>query len=109
MDELDGYSAAVTIDQVQEPSGAWLVKLSGEVDISNSEALRVSVEQTLAAKPKKVVFDLSRLSFMDSSGLAVLILAANIVEEIEILDPSPVIRRVIQETGLSEILPISPP
>jgi anti-anti-sigma factor len=53
-----------------------------------------------------LIFDLSRLRFMDSAGIAVLIGAAAKVKAVHLRDPSPIVRRVIEVTGLSDVLPI---
>jgi anti-anti-sigma factor len=43
---------------------------------------------------------------MDSAGIAVLIRAAANVNAIHLRDPSPIVRRLIEVTGLSGVLPI---
>lgn len=108
MEELNGESAAMTVVQFQEANGDLVIVLTGELDISNSEAFRERVQQAVTLGPKRLVFDLSQLSFMDSSGIAVLMYAANSVDDIEVRNPSNVIRRIIQSTGLSEILHLTP-
>ena len=45
---------------------------------------------------------------MDSSGLALLASVARKVPEVELRDPSPIVRRLIELTGLAEILNVSP-
>jgi anti-anti-sigma factor len=52
------------------------------------------------------VFDLSGLRFIDSAGIAVLLEAAERVGSISVRDPAPPVRRVIEVTGLTEVLPL---
>jgi anti-anti-sigma factor len=43
---------------------------------------------------------------MDSAGIAVLLGAATKLKEVQVRDPSPAVRRVIEITGLSDVLSI---
>ncbi len=50
-----------------------VLPLEGEIDLHVSPGIAASITQMLVAKPKKLVVDLSQVSYIDSSGLAVLI------------------------------------
>lgn len=107
MAELDGDSAAdVVIDTGVDPSGVPVVIVSGELDSSNAAALETVVTSVIAGKPDRLIFDLGRLRFMDSAGIAVLIGAAAKVGAVRLRDPSPIVLRVVEITGLSEVLPV---
>jgi anti-anti-sigma factor len=43
---------------------------------------------------------------MDSAGIAVLIGAAAKLQHVRLRNPSPAVRRVVEITGLSDVLPI---
>jgi anti-anti-sigma factor len=45
---------------------------------------------------------------MDSAGIAVLVRAAGEVGAVQIRNPSPIVRRVIEVTGLTGVLRIGP-
>jgi anti-anti-sigma regulatory factor len=45
---------------------------------------------------------------MDSAGIAVLIVAAADVEVIELRNLSPIVRRVVEATGLTTIFQVQP-
>lgn len=47
--------------------------LEGEIDLHVSPGISHSLKTMTDAKPKRLVVDLSRVSYIDSSGLAVLI------------------------------------
>ena len=47
--------------------------LEGEIDLHVSPGISASLKSKIAEKPKQLVVDLSRVSYIDSSGLAVLI------------------------------------
>jgi anti-anti-sigma factor len=84
-------------------SGVPVVKLAGEVDISNVDAVRAAVVQVVSRAPGQLIFDLSGLTFMDSSGIAVLLQSAERVN-VEVRNPSPVVRRIFECTGIADIL-----
>lgn len=50
-----------------------VLPLEGEIDLHVSPRIAASLHALVAAKPKQVVVDLSKVSYIDSSGLAVLI------------------------------------
>jgi len=55
--------------------------LEGEIDLHVSPRVAISLGQMVKNKPPKLVVDLSRVSYIDSSGLAVLIETMQGVEE----------------------------
>jgi anti-sigma B factor antagonist len=85
--------------------GALTVSLSGELDIVSVDALE-DVVATLVRRPAttRVDLDLTDLAFMDSSGLAVQLRLANQFGPLRIRGARPLIRRVIEVTGLASIL-----
>lgn len=82
--------------------------LRGELDSSNVSVLEREVQAILALRPAQVVFDLSELTFIDSAGLAVLVTTANTVGQVAVRNPSPILRRVLAATGLTDLLGIEP-
>jgi len=68
------------VASVSVSTGNPVVCLSGEIDMATAEALRASLEPWLRAGGP-VVLDFSAVSFMDSTGLRVLIDAARAVGE----------------------------
>lgn len=109
MGTLEGDGAAeITIDTSVAQDGTPVVVLAGELDISNAATLEATVTSITADRPRRLIFDLSDLSFMDSAGIAVLIGAAAKIDEITLRNPSPVVRRVVELTGLSKVLPTEP-
>jgi anti-anti-sigma factor len=89
-----------------DESGHATIVLRGELDASSAESARVVLDRALALGPDQIVFDVGELGFMDSSGIAVLVRAANHVGSVVLLRPSDMIRRIIEITGLSSTLRI---
>jgi anti-sigma B factor antagonist len=107
MAELESAQPAeLVIDTGVDQAGTRLVTVSGELDISNAASLEATVASITAESPERLIFDLSGLRFMDSAGIAVLIGAAAKVNVVQLRDPSPIVRRVVQMTGLSSVLHI---
>jgi anti-anti-sigma factor len=88
--------------EVVEDGGVPLVRLAGELDLSTAETVRSAIAPILAAEPVRLAFDLSGLKFMDSTGIAIMVHAANQVPEVEVRRPSRAIRQVIAITGLTD-------
>jgi stage II sporulation protein AA (anti-sigma F factor antagonist) len=107
--ELDNDPpATIAIETQLDASGSAIVILSGELDASNVASLETAMASVTARAPKRVTFDLSALGFMDSSGIAVLINTAAKVSEVHLHQPSSIIRRVLETTGLSSLLTVEP-
>ena len=53
----------------------------GAIDLHVSPQLRTSLLEKIDQKPKRLVVDLSRVPYVDSSGIAVLILAKQTLDE----------------------------
>jgi len=108
MAELDNSAAEIVIDTNADPDGTIVVSLSGELDSSNAAGLAERIESTVAPRPPRLVFDLSGLRFMDSAGIAVLVGVAAEISAVQVRDPTPIVRRLIEVTGLSGVLRIEP-
>jgi anti-anti-sigma factor len=91
---------------VGETDGELVLELGGELDISSAPALEQQLEAALGGTPRKLVFEIREVTFVDSSGLAVLLAARRRVEQVELRYASPSIRRVIELAGLGSTLPI---
>ena len=106
MGEIGDRAAEVSIDTRVDPTGVPIVTLAGELDTSNAASLEATIAATVAERPERLIFDLSGLRFIDSAGIAVLVGATAKVNTVQLRDPSQVVRRVIELTGLSGVLPI---
>jgi anti-sigma B factor antagonist len=106
MAELD--PATLQIDMRLDSTGTQVVILSGELDSSNAASLHERVASIPPRPARRLIFDLTDLRFMDSAGIAVLISAEAKANSVSIRNPSPIIRRVLEATGLSSMFPIEP-
>ena len=67
----DALPAAPVLDQPR-PN---VLPLEGDIDLHISPAITQSLNAMIKKKPERIVIDLSRATYIDSAGIAVLILA----------------------------------
>ena len=90
------------------PDGSTLVTVRGELDISSADQLHAAVGPVIERHPERLIVDAKELQFADTSAIAVWVRWSEIVRELEIRNPPPLLRRVIETMGLSNTLPIKP-
>jgi anti-anti-sigma factor len=105
MEELGDGEAKGWVEVRRDGDGEGpIVELGGELDVSNVELAQKALADLLESKPKRLIFDLSGITFMDSSALGLLLLAQRETESVEIQKASAIAERVIEATGLAEYL-----
>jgi anti-anti-sigma factor len=108
MAELEEGASHATVELSSINGEPAVIMLTGEVDMSNVVAIEAELGALLSGTPERVVIDVSSLTFIDSSGIAVLIRAAERSTRFALRNPSTIVKRIIQATGLSEVLPVEP-
>ena len=58
-----------------------ILKPDGDIDLSRSPTLRTDIRKAIDEKPKRLVVDLSGVSYMDSSGVATLVEAMQLARK----------------------------
>jgi stage II sporulation protein AA (anti-sigma F factor antagonist) len=85
------------------------MRVQGEIDLSTAPEVRAEVGR-IARPGMQVVIDLTGVGFMDSTGLGSLVWARRrlrrIGGDILIVRPRPNVRRVLEISGVSEIVPV---
>jgi anti-anti-sigma factor len=81
--------------------------LHGELDLATIGSVRSAVAAAIAGKAQHVVFDLRDVTFLDSSALALFSQTALDVD-VTIEQPSNLIRRTIEITGVDSLLTVTP-
>ncbi len=96
---------------LSEQGAQTTLALDGEWDLAQQEATRHAVRAALTRQPARVVLDLSRVSFIDSSGIHVVIdlvkRAARLKIELEIVPGTPAVQRIFEICHLTARLPFS--
>jgi anti-anti-sigma factor len=98
----------MTFEVAEGGDGTVTVSVSGELDITNVEALGSAVWPAIGREPARLVVDARELRFADSSAIALWVQWATAVRKIELRDASPLLRRVVETMGLSDILGVTP-
>jgi anti-sigma B factor antagonist len=95
-----------------DEDGTWILAVAGEIDVATSPELRRELHQLADREPASLVLDLSDVTFIDSSGLGVLVGALKRLREedrgdILVLEglQEPV-RKVFDITGLTDLFTI---
>jgi|SRR5580658_5339180 anti-anti-sigma factor len=108
MEELETDETRFAATRSVAETGDPVITLSGDLDISSAEIFRRAVEDVVKDGPGRLVIDLRELTFMDSSGIAVMVYASNNVADVRLCHASTIVRRVIEVTGLSDVLRLEP-
>jgi anti-anti-sigma factor len=90
-----------------DDDGAPIVRLTGEIDISNAEPIGDALEALVGPDARRVVVELDGLRFMDSAGIAMLLRTAARTDSVEIRNPSEVMLRILECTGLTGVFRIT--
>jgi anti-sigma B factor antagonist len=107
MADLDSPEQGALAVDVRDENGTAVIGLSGDLDLTGIKQARAAIDAALASHPGRVVLDASDLGYMDSSGIALLVQVTHMAPEVHVRDPSPIVRQLIELTGLSEILLIT--
>ena len=99
------YQQLLRIERTDR-DGATRLVLVGELDLSTIDPLKLRLELVEMEEPETMVVDLSRVSFMDSMGLGILLshrLRANKVGRRFILVEGPAqVQQVFDATGVRQ-------
>ena len=85
-----------------------VIRVSGAVDVSNKEELNAASADAQAADAKEVEVDLTEVSYIDSSGIGVLVAAAHRASDSDtrffVSHPQRNVARVLSMLGMGEEL-----
>jgi len=90
----------------------YVIALEGELDLDGVERVTEELERAEASDARQIVLDLSGLTFMDSSGVR-LIVCANLRsradgDRLRLIRGSARVQRVFELTGVLDRLPFDP-
>jgi len=92
-----------------------VIGLHGEVDYATALELRAAITSALrSGTVDAVTVDLSGVTFLDSTGVGTLVVAARICAEVSVrfrvVDPNPFIAKLFTVVGVAEVLgvPVTP-
>lgn len=92
---------------VREEDGTAVIFVSGDLDMTSANQARAAIDAALGRQPGSVILDASGLKYIDSSGIALLALMARKAQEVQVRNPTLIVRRLLELTGLTGVLQIS--
>jgi anti-sigma B factor antagonist len=96
------------------PDDVFVVRVTGEVDMSHEEELRGELRTAVAADTRGIVVDLTECEFIDSSGVRALLLSREAqhpedgAERLAVAASSEQILRILSVMGIDRVIPIRP-
>ena len=92
--------------------GCTVLEISGELDIYTAQRLRAALVDHTEADGHRLVLDLSELTFIDSSGLGVLVGAFKQARlkggALVLAGPRGQLLKILNVTGLDKVFPVRP-
>ena len=100
---------ALSINAINnEANASWDVKVAGEIDLSSAHQFKQELEKALAEKRQNICIDFEKLSYIDSTGLGVVIGVYGSIKKdgfsIKILNPRDNVKKLLSISGLDKIL-----
>lgn len=111
MDGQRGGPGGLQIEVEQPSAELIVVSPAGELDLSNGDALEEAIADARARRATALILDLTGLTFMDSSGLRILLDTWNEAQLSDrrltlVVPKDGLVRRVLEISGCDSILPI---
>ncbi|HEV7888571.1 MAG TPA: STAS domain-containing protein [Acidimicrobiales bacterium] len=98
------------VDQRVE-NGGVVLDVQGDIDVATASQLWREIEPQLDTT-RHVVVDLSKVSFIDSTGIGTLVRAVNALRDrgqrLTVRGPSPMTRTVFETVGLTRLVDVEP-
>lgn len=98
---------------ISEQGAQAVVSVVGEIDLTSAPRLDEEVTGLIEGSAKELVIELGGVSFMDSTGLRVLLKASKLLGSnggtLVLRDPSEPVRRLLEVSGLNTHFEIAQP
>jgi anti-anti-sigma factor len=110
VNDSQGRAGPLSVE-TESSDGLRPIKLAGELDLAGAPPVEAAVEEGLADPETRLVIDLSALTFIDSTGIAILVAAMGDERGADRLgfvpSTAPAVTRVLQLTGVEERMPLA--
>lgn len=98
-------SITKTFDETEKQ---WNINVNGEVDISNADEFRKELNDAYDNQPSNLIINLAGLSYIDSTGLGVIIGIFGKIKEkdhkISLVEPRDNVKKLLRITNLDKVL-----
>lgn len=97
---------------IKSEGGAAVAVLCGEIDHHNAKEIRQQLDKyIISAQPKELAIDFKNISFMDSSGIGLIMGRHKLIHEcggsLEVRNPQSYIKRVMKLSGIERLVRIT--
>lgn len=101
----------ITVEQRTMDPGVTVLQVQGRITLGNSsQELEFKVEGLVKSQAKRVVFDLAGVSFVDSTGIGIIVMAAARLKEsggsLRVSGAAGPVRRTLELCRVPEIVPL---
>ena len=108
--EKDGESFMEKV-KISLNGGIMKIKIFGDIDHHSAKGIREKIDtQIFSHKPKSILFDLSTVEFMDSSGLGLILgrftVAKDLGASFKIINPAYGVKKVLELAGIDRLIKI---
>ena len=107
-----GGERPLDLDVRQHGDGRAEVAVGGEIDFATHRSLLGALAEQIEQGRSRIVLDLSRVTFCDSTGLGVLVQVRQRVVEVggwlRLAGPTEPVRRALEITNLDRLIPAYP-
>ena len=96
---------------IKSENGYAVAMLNGEIDHHNAKEIREEIDRFIIAnQPRELAMDFSNISFMDSSGIGLIMGRYKLISEcggrLVVKNPRQYIKRVLKISGIERIVRI---
>ena len=97
--------------QVEEDSGRCILRIQGEIDISNAREVLSTIQASVPNGAQAIFVDLTETTYLDSSGVHLLVMLADRLrvrrQELSLVVPSGgPIRALLEVAGVPKVIPM---
>ncbi|CAM4055743.1 STAS domain-containing protein [Kibdelosporangium persicum] len=97
---------------VETTDRSTVVHLHGEIDLATEDEFADAARAGLAENSPVVILDLTKVTFLGSVGLRVLVLAHREAADaglvLQVVEGSPIVHRILEVSGLDQLLSVHP-
>jgi anti-sigma B factor antagonist len=102
---LEKHALTITVESVDDVP---VIRAAGELEIATVPEMRAVVAEISERRPRALVFDFGRITYMDSSGLGILVSAKKRLAadkgEVVLITEQPVVLKALSLSGLDQII-----
>jgi anti-anti-sigma factor len=109
----DSGPARFTLAEEADADGSLALRLMGDIDVTNASEVETLLRQATAEGPRTLVVDLRLVTFLDTAGVRLLILAhrwqqgAGNYLKVVLTEGEGTVRRVLELSGLTALFELA--